>query len=160
MYVHGKLFLKIRSMKEKNKPKISMKEKLSLLWIFVMFNYIYCDILGLMDANILKQFLTGSVDGMEITQGFLFAGAILMEIPIVMILLSRFLKYKANRIANIIAGSIKTVAMLLTMFVGTPTLYYLFFGSIEIACTSYIIWLAWNWKKSPEPILPNQDAAG
>ena len=137
-------------MESENKSRLSMQEKLSLLWIFVMFNYAYCDILGLMDASILKQLLTGSVDGIEMTQGFLLGGAILMEIPIAMILLSRFLKRKANRIANIVAGSIKTVVMILTMFVGTPTLYYLFFGSIEIICTSYIVWIAWKWKQQSQ----------
>ena len=94
-----------------------IKVKLSLLWIFVMFNYLYCDILGLMDSSLLNQFITGTVDGMQITQGFLFAGAILMEIPIAMIILSLVLNHKINRWANIAAGSIKTIAMLLTMFV-------------------------------------------
>ena len=73
-------------------------------------------------------------------------GAILMEIPIAMILLSRILKHKANRWANIIAASIKTIAMILTMFVGTPTSYYIFFGTIEIATTIFIIYYAWTWK--------------
>lgn len=69
-----------------------------------------------------------------------------MEIPIAMILLSRILKYRVNRWANIIAGSVKTVVMVSSMFVGDgPTLYYLFCGTIEIACTSFIVWYAWNW---------------
>lgn len=120
---------------------------LSTLWIFVMFNYTYCDILGLMDSSLLKQYLTGIVEGLEITENFLFAGAFLMEIPIAMILLSRILNYKANRWANIVAATIKTIAMILTMFVGTPTLYYAFFGTIEIATTIFIIYYAWNWKE-------------
>ena len=101
---------------------------LSTLWIFAMFNYAYCDILGLMDSSLLKQYLTGTVDGLELTESFLFMGAILMEIPIAMILLSRILNYQANRWANISAASIKTVAMIMTMFVGTPSLYYSFFS--------------------------------
>ena len=121
---------------------------LSTLWIFVMFNYTYCDILGLMDSSLLKQYLTGIVDGLELTEHFLLTGAILMEIPIAMILLSRILNYKANRLANIAAGSIKTIAMVLTMFVGTPTLYYIFFGSIEISTTIFIVYYAWKWKEN------------
>jgi len=121
---------------------------LSTLWIFVMFNYTYCDILGLMDSSLLKQYLTGVVDGLELTENFLLIGAILMEIPIAMILLSRILNYKVNRWANITAASIKTIAMVLTMFVGTPTLYYIFFGSIEIATTIFIVYYAWTWKES------------
>lgn len=122
-----------------------MKVKLSVLWIFVMFNYIYADILTLMDSSVLAEILTGFTGGLEITQGFLLGAAILMEIPIAMVILSLVLKYKANRWANIIAGTIKTVAVFLSMFVGTPALYYIFFGSIEIVFTSLIVWLAWTW---------------
>ena len=119
---------------------------LSTLWIFVTLNYLYCDVLGLMDSELLKQYLTGTVEGLELDQNFLFAGAILMEIPIAMVLLARILNYRANRWANIIAGFIKTIAMVSTMFVGQPTAYYLFFGIIEMATTSFIIWYAWKWK--------------
>ena len=121
------------------------KKILSTLWIFVTLNYIYCDILSLMDHEILSQFLTGNIDGMTITPGFLFAGAILMEIPIALVLLSRILKYRVNRWANIVGGLIKTAAMIGSMFAGVPSSYYLFFGSIEIACTIFIIWYAWTW---------------
>ncbi len=133
-----------------NTDKITKRIKdrkliLSTLWIFVTLNYLYCDVLGFMDSELLKQYLTGIVNGLEINENFLFAGAILIEIPIAMVLLSRILNYRANRWANIIAGLIKTIVMILTMFVGTPTSYYLFFGIIEIATTSFIVWYAWKW---------------
>jgi len=32
------------------------------------------------------------------------------------------------------------------MFVG-PTLYYVFFGTIEIATTIFIVFYAWNWSE-------------
>jgi hypothetical protein len=121
------------------------KALLSTLWIFVVLNYLYCDVVGLMDSALLKQYLAGNVGGAQITQGFLLGAAILMEISISMVLLSRVLKYKANRWANIIAGAITTLVQSATLFVGTPTLYYLFFSIIEIACTAFIIWYAWNW---------------
>lgn len=129
--------------------KLNLKPKilLSTLWIFVMFNYLYCDILGLMDVNILNQILRSTVDGLKMDEQLLLYAAILMEIPIVMILLSRILDYKYNRIINIIAASIKTVAMIMTLFVGTTTLYYAFFAVIEIACTTYIIIYSIRWKE-------------
>lgn len=119
---------------------------LSTLWIFVTLNYLYCDVVGLMDSVLLNQYIAGEVNGMEINQGFLLAGAVLMEIPIAMVILSLILSYKSNRWANIIAGLIKTIVMILTMFVG-PTLYYVFFGTIEIATTMFIVWYAWNWSE-------------
>ena len=84
-----------------------MKDKqvlLSTLWIFVTLNYLYCDLIGLMDSNLLNQYLTGTVEGMDIDAGFLLGAGILMEIPIAMVLLSRILKRQANRCANIVAG--------------------------------------------------------
>jgi len=127
------------------RPKIETEVLLSTLWIFVLFNYLYCDVIGLMDHRVLSQMLTGTVDGIELTPGFLFAGAILMEIPIAMVLLSRILAYRANRWANIVAAAIKTVAMIATLLTGAAA-YYWFFAVIEIATTVFIIYLAWNWK--------------
>ncbi len=120
---------------------------LSTLWIFAILNYLYADVTGLHNSSILKEVLTGTVGGLQITEGFLLIGAILMETAIVMVLLSRVLKYRANRWANIIAGVIHTVAVPSSMFVGTPALYYIFFASIEIACTLFIVWYAWTWRK-------------
>lgn len=123
-----------------------VKARLSTLWIFAILNYLYADVLGLHDSAILNNLLTGSVGGIQLTDGFLLRAAILMETAIVMVLLSRVLKYRANRWANIIAGIIHTTAVFASMFVGTPPApYYLFFGSIEIATTLYIIWYAWKW---------------
>lgn len=120
---------------------------LSTLWIFVLFNYLYCDVMALMDPVLLNKLLTGTVGSIVITENFLLGAAVLMEIPIAMVLLSRILNYKANRWTNITAGSIKTIVMMITMFIGKPANYYLFFGIIEIACTSFIVWYAWNWRE-------------
>jgi hypothetical protein len=127
--------------------KMDMKSRLSTLWIFAALNYLYCDVVGLMDRELLRQFLTGEVDGIPMTQGFLLGAAILVEIPIAMVLLSRFLTYRANRWANIVAGSVMTVVQFLTVFIGTSTTYYVFFSIIEIATTILIVWFAWNWRE-------------
>ena len=127
--------------------KMGMKSKLSTLWIFVALNYLYCDVVGLMDRGLLRQFLAGEVDGIPLTQGFLLGAAILVEIPIAMVFLSRFLTYRANRWANILAGSVMTVVQFSTLFFGTSTIYYVFFSIIEIATTVLIVWFAWNWRK-------------
>jgi hypothetical protein len=122
-----------------------MKVRLQTLWIFVIFNYLYADVLGLHDPAVLREIITGQVGSLQISQGFLLGAAILMETAIAMVLLSRILKYGANRWANMIVGVIHTAAVLSSMFVGTPSLYYMFFGTIEIVCTSLIVWYAWKW---------------
>ena len=123
---------------------------LSTLWIFVLFNYLYCDVLSNMEAEVLKGLMTGQIESLQITQGFLLLAGILMEIPIAMVLLSRVLRYSANRWANIIAGAIMTAVQISSFFVGTtpPTLHYIFYSIIEISCTSVIVWFAWTWRNA------------
>jgi MFS family permease len=127
------------------------KAKLSTLWIFAMFNYLYCDVLALMNSEYLKQVMTGNVAGIHFTPGFLLGAGVLMEIPTAMVLLSRILKYGANRWVNIVAGVIMTVVQISSLLVGSPTIYYIFFSIIEIACTAFIVWYAWRWAK-PEDV--------
>lgn len=126
-------------------PPDDRRALLSSLWVFAMFNYLYADVMGLMDPPILKQYLSGQVDSLAITQELLFGAAILMEIPIAMTILSRVLNYRANRWANIVAGTLKTLVVLGSLFVGKATIYYVFFATIEMACTAFIVGLAWRW---------------
>ena len=126
--------------------KMDMKSILSTLWIFVTLNYLYCDVVSLMDPDLLPQYLRGNVNGLELTPGFLLGAAILVEIFIAMVLLSRVLPYRANRWANIAAGTIMTAVQSATLFVGVPAPYYLFFSVIEIATTVVIVWFAWTWR--------------
>ncbi len=122
-----------------------MKTKLSTLWVFATLNFIYCDVLGVMNPTLLKGFLAGNVNGIEVSQSFLFGAGVLVEIPILMVLLSRFLGYRANRWANVVAGLTLTIVQLGSLFVGKPAPYYIFFSVFEVAATATIVWLAWRW---------------
>jgi hypothetical protein len=126
--------------------KIDKKVVLSSLWVFAVLNYLYADVLTLMDPAMLNKIISGTV-AVKMTPMTLLAAAILMETAIVMVILARFLNYKANRWANIIVGFIHTTAVFSSMFAGKPAPYYLFCGIIEIMCTSFIIWYAWTWRK-------------
>lgn len=123
----------------------AVRSKLSTLWIFATLNYLYCDVVTLMDPNLLKQFMAGDIGSVHISQLFLLGAGVLVEIPMAMVLASRILSRRPNRWANIAAGATMTVVQLLSLVVKTPTLYYAFFSVIEIACTSVIVWYAWKW---------------
>jgi hypothetical protein len=127
-------------------PNLDIKTKLQTLWIFATLNYIYCDVVSLMDPHLLPQYLKGNVSGLTLTPGFLLGASILVEIPIAMALFSRLLPTRANRWANIVAGAVMTLVQLGTLFVGTTATYYALFSAIEIAATAAIVWLAWTWK--------------
>jgi len=124
-----------------------LRSKLSTLWIVATLNYLYCDVVTLMDPTLLKQFLAGNVGSVPISQGFLLGAGILVEIPIAMVLLSRILGDRPNRTANIAAGTAMTAVQVLSLVIKTPALYYIFFSVIEIACTSAIVWYAWKSRK-------------
>ena len=122
------------------------KERLSLFWIFALLNYLYADVVALFA-------IAGSPNSFgSLAPWALMGSAVLMEIPIAMILACRLLPFRANRLANIIAGAILTFVNGFLTFVPplvgarTPALpEYLFFATIETVCTSVIIWQAWTW---------------
>ena len=120
-----------------------MKTKLSTLWIVVLFNMIFADIVGFMNPGDLENIIKGEV-GIQITQELLLVFSILLEIPIAMVFLSRRLRYRTNRWANIIAA---IITILFVICGGDTHLSYIFFASVEIGCMSLIIWYAWKWPK-------------
>src|SRR3984957_3093188 len=120
------------------------RERLSLFWIFALLNYLYADVVALWSL----------ADAPHLPPWALLGSAVLMEIPIAMIVACRLLPFKANRLANIIAGAILTLVNGFLTFVPplfgarTPALpEYLFFATIETVCTSVIIWQAWTWSE-------------
>ena len=125
------------------------KERLSLFWLFALLNYLYADVLALF------AFVGSPNSAPHLPQWALLGSAVLMEIPIAMIVASRLLSFKANRLANIIAETLLTLINGFLTFVapllgwGRPPAFpeYLFFATIETLATSVIIWQAWTWSE-------------
>jgi len=120
--------------------KIDTKVLLSTLWIVVMINMLKADILSL--------YIPGAAEEVARTAGetpipiLMLGGAIMMEISIVMIILSRVLKYGLNRWVNIIT-SIITIAFIWGGSASEP--HYIFIATVETICLLLIIWFAWKW---------------
>jgi Sec-independent protein secretion pathway component TatC len=114
--------------------------RLSTLWIVVMFNMAFADILTFIKPGALQELWAGQA-GVQVTPGLLLVFAILIEIPIAMIFVSRVLKPGANRWANTIAAAITTVFV-----VGGGSLapHYVFFAAVEVACMALIVWSVWS----------------
>ena len=118
---------------------IDPRVKLSLLWIFVIVNMAYADILSLMDpASIIRGIMAGS----PLPAGGLLAGAIVMETSLAMVILPWILNYKVNRWVTLFIGAF----MILQIIIGGHGLYYLFFTSVEVASILLIIWFTWKWR--------------
>jgi len=127
------------------------KEMLSQLWLFALLNYLYADVVALF-------YIVGShYPAPHLSRWALLGSSVLMEIPIAMILASRLLPLRSNRLANLVSATLETLAVVSMQFVFPlvtgawheqmfPS--YLFFGIIETVCTSIIFWKAWTWSES------------
>jgi len=120
---------------------MDIKIKISTLWIVIMMNLIFADILSIMVELVNKNTL--DIIGGEVTTAMAIA-AIFTNIPILMIYLSRALPYKANRISNILAAFI---TILYVIGGGSLTPHYVIIASIEVALLLVILWSAWKWSK-------------
>ncbi len=134
-----------------------IKERLSLLWIFALLNYLYADVIALFAIAASRN------PFQPLPPWALMGSAVLMEIPIAMILACRLLPFRANRLANIIAGSVVTLVNGFLTFVppllgwGRPPAFpeYLFFATIETVCTVVLIWQAWTWSEGEAKLKAN-----
>lgn len=119
----------------------------SSMWAFASLNYLYADLVGLMDANVLSQYQSGVVNGVAITPNFLTVAAGFMQIPIANVFLPHLIKNdKALRWVQIASGTIMTLVQSGTLFMGKPTPYYALFSAFEIAATTFITIDAIKWK--------------
>ncbi|HET9912155.1 MAG TPA: DUF6326 family protein [Anaerolineales bacterium] len=122
--------------------KLDTRVLLSTLWIVVMINMLKADILSLYIPGATEEVVkTSASTGASIPQ-LMLGGAIMMEISIAMIILSRVLKYGLNRWLNIIT------AIITIMFVvgpGASYPHYIFIAAVEVLCLALIIWNAWKW---------------
>ena len=124
------------------------KVVLSILWVFVLMNMIYADILNTLKPGYLAELEYVST---EISGEMVLLFAVLMEIPIAMIIISRLLDRKNNRIANFVAIPISICWVIIPSILSPNTpLSYIFFASVEVLTMLIIFWFAWNWKPEIE----------
>jgi hypothetical protein len=140
--------------------KMNPKILLILLWVFYSVNFMYCDALSYLEPGVMAMTMSGyTADGtVKITDGFLLGTAVMFEIPFLMIILSWVLKYRANRWANIIAGTLFVLAQISSLFLGVPSPAYIFYSAVEIAALLLIAWNAWKWT-NPETAVPADEVA-
>ncbi len=127
--------------------KIDTKVLLSTLWIVVMINILTADVLSLNIPGSAEELAKTSIStGLPIPQ-LMLVGAIMNELSIAMIILSRVLKRGVNRWLNILVG-IVTVAYI---WAGAGSYaHYTFIATVETICLLLIIWNAWKWSDAED----------
>ncbi len=119
------------------------KIMLSTLWIVIMINMLKADILSLFIPGSAEEVAkTAASAGASIPQ-LMLGAAIMGNLAIAMIILSRVLKYGLNRWVNIVV-SIGTIAYIWGGMASYP--HYLFIAGVETICLLLIVWFAWSWR--------------
>ncbi len=138
--------------------EMNVRERLSTLWIVVMFSMAFADIVGFMTPGALEEIIDQSAAPFPITQEIMLVFSVLIAIPIVMVYLSRVMPVRVNRWANIVAG---VVTILFVVGLGTAELSYYLFATIEVLSMLAIIWFAWHWpqKETSGHTVPSKKVA-
>ena len=97
------------------------------------------------NTEFVEGMMTGVVDGVQITEGLMLIGGIMIAIPLLMVPLNQFLNFKANRLANLFIGVLQIVVTIGVNM--APDLDDVFFAVIELTALVLIVGLAWKWKE-------------
>ena len=122
---------------------LDKRAKLTALWVFVFLNMIFRDLHQLGHPGFIEEIMTGVVNGVQVTDGLMLIGGIIIAVPLLIIPLTQFLSVKASRLANLFIGVLHLV---ITIGVNrAPDLDDVFFAVIELVALLLIIRLAWSW---------------
>lgn len=124
---------------------------LSVLWVFVVLNFFARDIHELGRPGMLEQMMSGTIDGVQITETLMLLGGVMIEIPILMTVLPLLLSQRINRWTNA-GASLLTMAMIIASNL-SPDLDNVFFMSIQLIALAAIARIAtlgshmqrWMW---------------
>ena len=122
---------------------LDKRAKLSSLWIFVFLNMIFRDLHQFGHVGFIEEMMTGVVNGVQITEGLMLVGGIMIAVPLLMIPLIQFLNFKANRLTNLFMVVLQIVSVIGNNM--APDLDDVFFAVIELVALLLILRLAWNW---------------
>jgi F0F1-type ATP synthase membrane subunit a len=122
--------------------RIQPQTLISSLWTFVLFNIIFRDLHQLGKPGFIEEIMSGVVNGVTITDELMLVGGLLVEIPILMVLLSRILSDNVNKWANLFAGTI-TLAVFATA-IPYSDLDDIFHMVLEVAAILWIFRIAWK----------------
>ena len=115
---------------------------LSTLWIVVLINILSADIFS---------FMLGAAGEapVAVTPMIMLAFALVHEIPIAMIVLSRVLQRGINRTLNYIAAGVTALYIIAG---GSATPHYIFFALAELICLVFVVIYAKRWPEQAQGV--------
>ena len=119
------------------KSKINPSSLLSSLWVFILLNMLFRDMHQFANKGFMQELLT-----IDVSEEILLIAGMVLEIPILMVVLSRVLKPKLNKWVNIVAAGITVLSMIGTL--SSPDLDDIFFMIVESLAFVTIVIVARN----------------
>ena len=119
---------------------------LSMLWVFTVLNFFARDIHELGRPGMLDQIMSGTIDGVRITEVLMLIGGLMIEIPILMALLSLLLPQFFNRWTNVGASLVTMIIIVANNL--RPDLDNVFFMSIQLIALVAIVRIACRWRSN------------
>jgi hypothetical protein len=126
---------------------------LAALWVFVVLNFFARDIHELGRLGMLEQMMSGTIDGVEMTEGLMLLGGAMIEVPILMDVLALVLSRHVSRWTNI-GASLLTAAMIVAGNLD-PDLDNTFFMSVQAIALAVIAHIAWRWPEDRSADAPS-----
>ncbi|GMN11596.1 hypothetical protein MTsPCn9_25260 [Croceitalea sp. MTPC9] len=109
---------------------------ISSLWVLVLFNMILRDLHEFPTEGYIEEMIA-----LKLPEGEMLFYAFLVEIPIAMIVLSRILKTKTNKWANIFAITVSSLGILYTL---PGHMDEIFFATVNTIAFIVIIGIVWK----------------
>jgi hypothetical protein len=123
------------------------KMRISVLWFFVVVSDLANVLMSLAYPGVMEELMTA---GESMGPELMFAGAIVILIPLVMAVLTLTLKDSMNRWLNIILGLVLTVIYFgnfVELSTTMPAAYILLLSIAGFIAPALIVWYAWKWPK-------------
>jgi hypothetical protein len=137
----------IESLNNMKMKTLNRRQVYSSLWAFASLNYLYADLVQFMDKEEHLKYHSGTVNGFDMSPGFIAGSVVFMQIAIANVFLPHVIKNdRTLRWVQIASGAIMTLVQSATLFVTQPTPYYAVLSGFEIAATAYITIDAIRWK--------------
>ncbi len=119
------------------KNKITPQTLLSSLWIFILFNMVIRDLHEFPTEGYVEEMIS-----LKLSEEVMLFYAFIVEIPILMVLLSRILANKMNKWANTLAAIVTMLGILSTLPSGDMD--DVFFAIVNSVAFLVIILTAWK----------------
>lgn len=131
--------------------KIETNTLLSTLWLFVLLNIVFRDIHQLVLKSELEMLLTGTYNGVEITEQLMLLGGVMIQVPVGMVLFSLLFTRRIGRPVTFVAVLITGGGLLSAAPTDMDDVFHLV---IELAAMTAILWTTWQWTDdSPSAVL-------